>query len=108
MSTSTLSVYLNHFILTPNSGTTLRRLYSRYLRNPENFKDITQFTNVWSYELGPQVYFLDQLPSILNMPTKGENKQESIERCKFFYDTLREELEFAYKMHKPTNPVISK
>ena len=36
------------------------------------------------------------------------NKQESIERCKFFYDTLREELEFAYKMHKPTNPVISK
>lgn len=110
MSTSTLSVSLNHFILTPRPSTALRKLYSRYLREPENFGDITTRTNVWSHELSPQVYFLNRLPDILNMPMarEGANKQEVTERRKLFYDTLREELEYTYKKHKPASATATK
>lgn len=47
--------------LTPYPGTEIKKRFLEDISCPENFLFHTDFANPWSYDIGPAVYFLDEI-----------------------------------------------
>ena len=88
MSSSRLFINTHFWILTPYPNTRLRKRYAHLMSDPENYHTQSVLANCWSYELGPQVYFMDKA---LELRTLKETEDISV-----YFHEMRKALDDAY------------
>lgn len=87
MSGTKVGVTTPFWMLTPYPGTKLRRQYAHLMVNPEEFHTQSVYANCWSYDLGPQVYFMDKA-----LELRIKEGQDP----KTYFNDLRKALDDAY------------
>jgi hypothetical protein len=83
-------VHVDFSMLAPFPGTWVRKKHVQLLNNPLTFSMHTSSSNDWSYDLGPQVYFMDAVFDV-----KRQFISENGKHPKFF-DAMRRALDTAY------------